>query len=320
MNRKLIRFAAVAASAAVLALNTVPAAAEGLGPYGDITGPYTWEINGKGWTVYTQNGLSWVYDDYGNRTYLDSYGNRLDGVSQAAAMSIAQYKLTYNSTYNGVVIYSNPDGKLYSVSQDGVLTAIGQSVTPTPTPAPAPSVSNYVFTYSYSTANGLNIYTDNAGRNWYFDQSGIPHILTWGYQNGSYWRSDVSNYNFYYSYRSNDGYYIYRDDYGNSWWFGNDGQAHLVSRGSGGGTGGDRQPSAPYVDYSRSNTMDAGGIRETVYVGQSWTAPTTVSWAPEGMRLIGWDYTEGSGYVRWKPGAKIQNTGSDLYLYAVYGR
>jgi hypothetical protein len=37
------------------------------------------------------------------------------------------------------------------------------------------------------------------------------------------------------------------------------------------------------------------------------------------MHRIGWDYAENTGYVRWKPGAYIKNTGNDLSLYPVYG-
>ena len=73
------------------------------------------------------------------------------------------------------------------------------------------------------------------------------------------------------------------------------------------------------MDYSRANTLSADGKSWTVYVGQYWQAPSSVSWTPAGTKLIGWDYAEGTGYVRWKPGAYIQNTGNDLTLYAVYG-
>ena len=48
----------IVACAAAMLLTTVPvmASVEGGGPWGDIDGYYTWEINGKGWTIYSQNG------------------------------------------------------------------------------------------------------------------------------------------------------------------------------------------------------------------------------------------------------------------------
>ena len=309
-----------------LIMTPVQASVEGGGPWGDIDGYYTWQINGKGWTVYSQNGYSWVYDDYGNRTYLDAYGNKLDGVSAAAAKTITQYSLTYNGVENGVIIYRNPDGKLYSVDNNGTLHYWGGGSTPAPAPAPQPSGRHYTFFYSYTTPSGYNIYTDGYGKTWWFSAGGIPNAWTWGYPDGSYWKQGVSDYTYWYSYTSADGYYIYVDDYKNQWWFGSDGTPHLVRRGSGGGQGGDApaptpsgKPAETNVDYEHSNVMDAAGTRSTVYVGQYWQAPTTVSWAPAGTRLIGWDYAEGSNYVRWKPGAWIKNTGSDLYLYPVYG-
>ena len=327
MKKAMLRILAAACGLVVMTLHTVPvsAAAKGLGPWGDIDGYYTWQINGKGWTVYSQNGYSWVYDDYGNRTYLDAYGNKLDGVTAAAAKTITQYSLTYYSTVSGITVYKNPDGKLYTVGSDGILHLYGNDTpAPAPAPAPAPSVNNYTFYYSYTSPNGYNVYTDGYGNTWWFAQGGIPNRWTYGYQTGSYWKNDVPNYTFYYSYRSNDGYYIYRDDYNNTWWFGSDGTPHLVRQGSGGGQGGDKPAPAPApssdVDFNHKNVMEADGVRSTVYVGQYWVAPKTVSWAPSGMRLIGWDYAENTGYVRWKPGAFIKNTGTDLYLYPVYGK
>ena len=307
--------ACTCAFAAVMLTYAVPAQAQlnGGGPYGDIDGYYTGEINGKGWTVYSQNGYSWIYDDRGNRTYLDAYGNQLYNVTPAAAKTITQYSLTYNSTYNGVVVYSNPDGKLYTVSSDGRLNAVGGSA---PAPAPQPAANNYTFFYSFTTPSGYNIYTDERGNNWWFAAGGIPNRWTGGYPAGSYWKQGIGNYTYYFSYVSNEGYYIYTDDYHNFWWFSADGTPHMVSRGSGGGSGGDRDPN---VDYTRTNTLTADGQKQIVYVGQYWKAPSTVSWTPAGCRLLGWDYAEGTGYVRWKPGASIKNTGQDLMLYAVYG-
>ena len=327
MKKLFISFVAVICGFVMLGMNVTPVAAQtaGLGPWGDIDGPYTWQINGKGWTVYTQNGYSWVYDDYGNRTYLDAYGNRLDGVTAAAAKTITQYSLTYYTTYNGITVYKNPDGKLYTVGSDGILHLYGTEPAPAPAPAPAPSVNNYTFYYSFTSPNGYNVYTDGYGNTWWFAQGGIPQRWTYGYPEGSYWKPGINNYTYYYSYRSADGYYIYRDDYNNYWWFGSDGTPHLVKQGSG-GQGGDKPAPAPTpapssdVDFNHKNVMEADGIQYTAYVGQYWVAPKTVSWAPEGMHLIGWDYAANTGYVRWKPGAFIKNTGSNLYLYAVYSR
>ena len=324
MKKYLNRFLASAAAVIAVTLFAAPVQAQvnGGGPYGDIDGYYTWEINGKGWTIYSQNGYSWIYDDYGHRTYLDSYGNQLYGVTASAAKTITQYKLTYYGNYNGMTVYTNPDGKLYTVSDSGQLTLVNGGNTPQPKPQPTPSVGNSTFYSSYTSPQGYNIYTDDHGNTWWFAAGGIPNRWTYGYQNGSYWRTDVHNYTYYFSYRSNDGYYIYTDDYGNFWWFGSDGTPHMVKKGSGsvnpGGQGGDANPNSG-VDYSRTNTMTADGRSTTVYVGQYWKAPTTVSWCPAGTKLIGWDYAEGTGYVRWKPGASIKNTGNDLTLYAVYG-
>ena len=325
MKKYLNRFLASAAAVLAVSLFAAPVQAQvnGGGPYGDIDGYYTWEINGKGWTIYSQNGYSWGYEDNGTRTYLDSYGNKLYNVTAAAAKTITQYSLTYYSTYNGVDVYTNPDGKLYTVSSSGQLTLVNGGGY-NPQPAPQPGIKDYTFFYSYTSPQGYNIYTDGYGNTWWFAAGGIPNRWTYGYQNGSYWRTDVSNYTYYYSYTSADGYYIYRDDYGSTWWFGSDGTPHLVRKGSGspapsgGGQGGDRNPNSG-IDYSRSNTMTADGRTTVVYVGQSWTAPTSVSWTPAGTRLIGWDYAEATGYVRWKPGASIKNTGHDLTLYPVYG-
>jgi hypothetical protein len=330
MKKALIRLLAAVCSVAAMTLTATPVAAQvnGGGPYGDIDGYYTWEINGKGWTVYSQDGYSWVYDSNGHRTYLDAYGNRLDGVSQAAAKTIVQYKLTYFNTINGTVVYVNPDGMYYTVNSNGIVNWYDYNGTPTPAPAPAPAPSpapssaNYTFFYSYTTPSGYHIYTDGYGRTWWFAQGGVPKQWTGGFPDGSYWKDGIPNYTFYYYYVTPDGLNVYRDDYGNTYWFGNDGMPHMITKGSGQTNPTPVTPSQPTdnVDYSRSNTMDAAGFRSVVYVGQYWTAPKTVSWAPDGMKLIGWDYAENTGYARWKPGERIKNTGSDLYLYPVYGR
>lgn len=327
MKKTLITMFAALCAVVAMAFMVTPTKAEtkGLGPWGDIDGYYTWQINGKGWTVYSQNGYSWIYDDYGNRIYLDAYGNQLYGVSAAAAKTITQYSLTYNSTVNGVVVYQNPDGKLYTVDNNGKLTYWGGGATPAPTPTPAPSGKGYTFFYSYTTPSGYNIYTDGYGKTWWFAAGGMPQRWTGGYPDGSYWRTDVHDYTYWYSYTSADGYYIYVDDYKNQWWFGSDGTPHLVRTGGGssGGQGGDSNPDTPpssgIIDYNHSNTMQADGKSVTVHVGEYWQAPKTVSYTPAGTRLIGWDYAEGTNYVRWKPGAWIRNTGGDLYLYPVYG-
>jgi hypothetical protein len=313
MKKSLIRLLACAMAAiAVLMTNAAPAQAQvkGGGPYGDIDGYYTWEINGKGWTIYSQDGYSWVYDDYGHRTYLDAYGNKLDNVTAAAAKTITQYRLTYYSTVNGVTVYQNPDGKLYTVDSNGYLSQAGGS-----TPTPAPSVNDYTMTYIFTSPNGYNIYQDIHGNYWWFAAGGIPNRWTSGMPAGSYWKEGVGNYTYRFSYKSNEGYYIYVDDYGSTWWFSADGTPHQVTKGSGGGAGG----FTPGVDYTRTNTLTVDGRSYVCYVGQYWTAPTTVSWTPAGKKLLGWDYAESTGYVRWKPGTSIKNTGNDLTLYAVYG-
>ncbi len=308
----------IVACAAAMLLTTVPvmASVEGGGPWGDIDGYYTWEINGKGWTIYSQNGYSWVYDDYGNRTYLDAYGNKLDGVTAAAAKTITEMKLTYYTHDNGMVVYKNPDGKLYTVDNNGRIYSYGGSGG-----GGGEHVPNYVMYYTFTSADGYNVYCDDYGNYWWYSAGGIPKRYT-GSHDGSYWRTDVHNYTYYYSYRSPEGYYIYRDDYGNTWWFGQGGVPHqYTSSGRGGGFNPNPsgKPAETDVDYSRSNVMEADGRRTTVHVGQYWQAPTTVSWAPASTKLIGWDYAEGTNYVRWAPGAWIKNTGYDLHLFPVYG-
>ena len=311
LNKKFFTFATVLVAVfAVFSFFTpVKAEARGGGPWGDIDGYYTWQINGKGWTVYSQNGYSWVYDDYGNRTYLDAYGNKLDGVTAAAAATISQYKLTYYGYQNGMLVYQNPDGKLYSVSSDGRLTYIsGGGAAPTPAKS-----GDLVVTYVYTSAEGLDIFKDVNGNLWYFGQGYYPYAY-WGTNAGSYWKSGVANRVFRYAYVAN-GHNIYTDDYGNMWWFENN-AAHLYSKGK----GSNPQPTpSGDVDYTHVNTMSANGQTSTVFVGQYWTAPTYASWVPDGMRLLGWDYAESTGYVRWKPGQSIKNTGHDLTLYPVYG-
>lgn len=333
MTKTFLKLFASIAAVIAMCFTAVPVAAQtnGGGPWGDIDGYYTWEINGKGWTIYSQNGYSWVYDDYGNRTYLDSYGNKLDGASAAAAKTITQYKLTFYSYENGIAVFTNPDGKLYTVDNTtGKLTYVGGGSTPapTPTPSPDPSVPNYTFYYQFTTPSGYHIYKDGYGNYWWYSAGGIPNRWTGGFPDGSYWRADIPNFSYYYSYKSADGYYIYVDDYKNQWWFGSDGTPHLVRQGgggssgggtSGGGSSGGGAPTPTNVDYNHTATMTADSTRQVCYVGQYWQAPTTVSWAPAGTKLIGWDYAEGTNYVRWKPGAYIKNTGSDLYLYPVYG-
>lgn len=153
-----------AVSAAVLSvmlfMTPVQAQVTGGGPYGDIDGYYTWEINGKGWTVYSQNGYSWVYESNGARTYLDSYGNKLYGVTPAAARTITEMKLTYNSTVNGTTVYQNPNGALYTVDANGRIYAYGAS----PAPAPAPvSGRDIVVKYAFNSADGYVVYKDPNG-------------------------------------------------------------------------------------------------------------------------------------------------------------
>ena len=311
MIKKMLKLSAVLSVMVATFLGTpmVQAQTAGLGPYGDIDGYYTWEINGKGWTVYSQNGYSWVYDDYGNRTYLDSYGNKLYGVTQAAAKTIAEMKLTYNSTVGGVSIYQNPDGKLYTVDSNGYLTLYGGgSVSPT-TPV---TKNDLIVKYVFNSADGYIVYQDVNGKYWFFGEGYYPYRY-WGNSTGSHWEPGNADRVFRYSYVSSDGHTLYSDDAGRLWYFEND-KAYLYS---GKGKGFNPTPSSD-VDYSRTNTMWVDGQTKVVHVGEYWQAPTWVSWSPEGMHLIGWDYAEGTGYVRWKPGAYIKNTGNDLSLYPVY--
>ncbi len=314
MRRKTFwKTAVTAVLAFILGMIPVHAQLNGGGPYGDIEGNYTWEINGKGWTVYSQNGYSWVYDDYGNRTYLDAYGNKLDGISAAAARTIAEMRLTYYGTFNGTAIYSNPNNQLFTVGADGQLYPFGGS-------APQPQNNDYVMHYSYTSSSGYNIYRDDYGNYWWFSAGGIPNRW-YGNNAGSWWRTDVHDYVYSFAYRSAEGYNLYRDDYGSLWWFGTGGVPHQYKEGSGSPSSNPNgRPAEINVDWRHSNTMEADGRVSTVYVNQYWQAPSNVFWAPEGMKLIGWDYAENTGYVRWKPGEWIKNTGSDLHLYPVYGR
>ena len=135
---------------------------------------------------------------------------------------------------------------------------------------------------------------------------------------GAYWIAGISNRVYRYQYVSPAGNNLYSDDAGRLWWFDNAG-AHLYSSGSTPSVNPSGKPAETNVDWNHTNTMWADGKSSVVYVNQYWQAPTTVSWAPQGAKLIGWDYAEGTGYVRWKPGAYIKNTGNDLTLYAVYG-
>ena len=308
-KKPLLNFVSIVAAVLFLFISMTPVQAQtqGGGPYGDIDGYYTWEINGKGWTIYSQNGYSWVYDDYGNRTYLDAGGNKLPGVSLAAARTIAEMRLTYYTTSNGVYVYSNPDGKLYTVDNNGYLYNYGSS------PVTPAGKYDLVVTYVYTSSEGLDIFKDINGNLWYFGDGYYPYAY-WGTNAGSYWKAGVSNRIFRYAYIA-DGHTLYRDDAGRLWWFENQ-SAHLYS---GGGGFNPKPTPGGDVDYNHSNTMCVDGKNVVVYVGQYWQAPTYVSWAPDGMHLIGWDYAENTGYVRWKPGASIKNTGSDLYLYPVYG-
>lgn len=298
-----------------LSIAPVQAQVQGGGPFGDIDGYYTWEINGKGWTIYSQNGYSWVYDDYGNRTYLDAGGNKLNNVSLAAAKTISEMKLVYYGTYNGTDVYVNPDGRQYTVDYYGHLYPYGSTPTPTPTPEIKPT--DLVVTYIYTSAEGLNIYRDCNGLLWYLGEGYYPYRY-YGSGAGSYWVSGVPNKVYRYVYTSSDGHPLYRDDAGRLWWFANE-TAHLYSNAPSPAPSPTPSPVNPDVDYKHSNTMMADGKTSVVYVNQYWQAPSTVSWAPDGMRLIGWDYAEGTGYVRWKPGQWIKNTGNDLTLYPVYG-
>ncbi len=317
MKKTFIRTLAAACAVVALTGFVTPAYAQvnGGGPYGDIDGYYTWEVNGKGWTVYSQDGYSWIYDDAGRRIYLDAYGNQLNGATAAAARTITQYNLTYYNTINGVTVYSNPDGKLYTVDNNGIL-AVYNSGTPSNPPV---NTNDLVVKYAFNSADGYIVYRDPFGKLWFFGEDYFPTHY-WGNSTGSYQTSGHPDRVFRYAYVSPDGHTLYRDDAGRLWWFAND-TAHLYS-GQGGGTKPAPSPSNPgsgNVDYTRTNVMDCQGVRSTVYVGQYWVTPTTVSWAPDGMKLIGWDYAENTGYARWKPGAYIKNTGSDLYLYPVYG-
>lgn len=301
MKRISFNFSAAFAAFAMMFIiaRPVQAQTQGGGPYGDIDGYYTWEINGKGWTVYSQNGYSWVYDDYGNRTYLDSYGNKLYNVTAAAARTISEMKLTYNSTVSGVTVYQNPEGKLYTVDANGRLSSWGGGYTP--------SGKDLVVKYVFNSADGYIVYQDPYGKLWFFGDGYYPYAY-WGSSVGSHWESGHPNRVFRYAYVA-DNHTLYSDDAGRLWWFEND-AAHQYH------PGGFKPTPTP---SGKTNTMWVDGKTVTVSVGQSWQAPTYVSWVPDGMRLIGWDYAEGTGYARWKPGQWIQNTGSDLALYPVYG-
>jgi hypothetical protein len=310
-ERMMAKFTALAAAFLSTLLFTTPVQANtaGGGPYGDIDGYYTWEINGKGWTVYSQNGYSWVYDDSGNRNYLDAYGNRLYGVTPAAARTITELKLTYNSTQGGVTVYQNPDGKLYTVDANGIVYAYGTAPV-----TPPVSGNDLVVRYAFNSADGYIVYKDPYGNLWFFGEGYFP-IHYWGTSAGSYQTAGNPDRIFRYAYVA-DGHTLYRDDAGRLWWFEND-TAHLYN-GKGQGFNPTPAPSGTDVDWKHTNTMWADGKSSTVYVGQFWVAPTTVSWCPEGTHLLGWDYAEGTDYVRWHPGAAIRNTGNDLTLYPVY--
>lgn len=318
LRKTLLKLTAMAGAVLVMFIIASPVQAQvkGGGPYGDIDGYYTWEINGKGWTIYSQNGYSWVYEDNGTRTYLDSYGNKLYNVTPAAAATIAQYKLTYSGTYNGVDVYANPDGKLYTVSSTGQLTLINGS-NPQPAPAPAPTSRDLVVTYVYTSAEGYNIFKDVNGSLWYFADGYYPYRW-YGSNAGAYWISGISNRVYRYQYVSPAGNNLYSDDAGRLWWFDNAG-AHLYSSGGTPSVNPGGKPAETNVDWNHVNTMWADGKSSVVYVNQYWQAPSTVSWTPQGTKLIGWDYAEGTGYARWKPGQWIKNTGSDLALYPVFG-
>ena len=170
--------------------------------------------------------------------------------------------------------------------------------------------------YAFNSADGYIVYRDPYGNLWFFGEGYFPTHY-WGNSYGSYQTSGNPDRIFRYAYVA-DGHTLYRDDAGRLWWFENN-TAHLYS-GSGGGGGSTPAPGGSDVDWTRTNTMWADGQTSVVYVGQYWIAPKTVSWAPDGMHLIGWDYAENTGYVRWKPGAYIKNTGNDLSLYPVYSR
>lgn len=300
-----------AVSAAVLSvmlfMTPVQAQVNGGGPYGDIDGYYTWEINGKGWTVYSQNGYSWVYEENGARTYLDSYGNKLYGVTPAAARTITEMKLTYNSTVNGTTVYQNPNGALYTVDANGRIYAYGAS----PAPAPAPvSGRDLVVKYAFNSADGYVVYKDPNGTLWFFGEGYFPTHY-WGNSWGSYQTSGHPDKVFRYV-GPVEGHTLYADSAGRLWYFENDTAYQYHGKGF-------NPDVKPAVDPTKSNTMWVDGRSTTVHVGEYWQAPTWVSWCPDGMHLIGWDYAENTGYVRWKPGAYIKNTGNDLSLYPVYG-
>lgn len=299
--------AAAALFSALLFMTPVQASVTGGGPYGDIEGYYTWQINAKGWTVYSQDGYSWVYEDNGTRTYLDAYGNKLYGASAAAAKTIIEMKLTYYSTVSGVNVYRSPDGKLYTVDASGLLH-LWEGV-----PAPAVTPNDLVVKYAFNSADGYIVYQDMNGTYWFFGEGYYPTHY-WGNSWGSYQTAGHPDKIFRYA-GTADGHMLYRDDAGRLWWFEHE-TAHLYS-GKGGGSS--PAPGGSDVDWSRTNTMWADGRTSIVYVGQYWQAPAAVSWCPDGMHLIGWDYAENTGYVRWKPGAFIKNTGNDLSLYPVYG-
>ncbi len=315
MLKKLLSglFMSVSAMFIVFSLGTTPVLAQtnGGGPWGDIDGYYTWEINGKGWTIYSQNGYSWVYDDYGNRTYLDSYGNKLYNVSAAAAKTISEMKLTYYTRSGNVDVYKNPNGNLYTVDVNGRLYNFG-----TVPSGQTVGKNDLVVKYAFNSADGYIVYRDMNGVLWFFGEGYYPYHY-WGNSMGSYQTSGHPDKVFRYAYISSDNHPIYSDDAGRMWWFDESG-AHLYSNGGGKTPSGQVNPGSQNVDWTRTNTMWVDGKTSVVYVGQYWAAPNSVSWCPDGMHLIGWDYAENTGYVRWKPGQFIKNTGSDLALYPVY--
>ena len=306
-------FAAAAAFLVALIVATpVQAQLNGGGPYGDIDGYYTWAINDKGWTVYSQNGYSWIYDSNGNRVYLDQYGNMSTGVTDAAAKTIAKMNLTYSFTSNGVPVYRDPYGTYYTIDSYGNAYQYGT----TPAPAPVPTAKDLVVYYAYTTEDGsTNVYKDVNGNYWYFANGYYP-TRWYGSSLRSYWDSSISNKVYRYVF-DDSGKSIYKDDFGNQWWFDNSG-AHLYSGGHSTGFNPSGKPAETGVDWNHKNTMWVDGKTSVVYVGQYWQAPSYVSWTPDGMKFIGWDYAESTGYVRWKPGQYIKNTGSDLALYPVY--
>ena len=284
----------------------VHAQVNGMGPYGDIEGYYTWTINEKGVTVYSQNGTSWVYDNSGNRVYLDGNGNKKKS-SSLRENAIIEYNLKYYATIGGVEVFSGPDGKLYTVDNNGVIYNYFANNT-----APASNTNDLVVNYVYTSADGTNVYQDVNGKLWYFWNGYYPYRW-YGNTAGAYWSAGVPNRVFRYAYVA-DGHTLYRDDSGMLWWFAND-NAYIY-----GGNTPSVNPSTnnSNVDWTRANTMWADGKTSVVYVGQSWQAPAYVSWCPDGMHLVGWDYAENTGYARWKPGQYIKNTGNDLALYPVY--